>query len=64
MQLSYLYLGAMKALSALLSCSKYAELLLIPKVGLTLAFQSQSSVCCHLTETTPFIDTLVFMDNL
>ncbi|KAK7912664.1 hypothetical protein WMY93_012875 [Mugilogobius chulae] len=26
------YLGAMKALSALLSCSKYAELLLIPKV--------------------------------
>lgn len=31
-QLSYLYLGAMKALSALLSCSKYAELLLIPKV--------------------------------
>lgn len=32
-QLSYLYLGAMKALSALLSCSKYAEMLLIPKVG-------------------------------
>lgn len=31
-QLSYLYLGAMKSLSALLSCSKYAELLLIPKV--------------------------------
>lgn len=31
-QLSYLYLGAMKALSTLLSCSKYAELLLIPKV--------------------------------
>ncbi|GCB70606.1 hypothetical protein scyTo_0005723 [Scyliorhinus torazame] len=31
-QLSYLCLGAMKALSALLSCSKYAELLLIPKV--------------------------------
>ncbi|XP_076011637.1 putative E3 ubiquitin-protein ligase HERC1 isoform X3 [Genypterus blacodes] len=31
-QLSYLYLGAMKALSALLSCSKYAEMLLIPKV--------------------------------
>ncbi|CAL8352432.1 unnamed protein product [Merluccius merluccius] len=31
-QLSYLYLGAMKALSSLLSCSKYAELLLIPKV--------------------------------
>lgn len=31
-QLSYLYLGAMKTLSALLSCSKYAELLLIPKV--------------------------------
>ncbi|XP_068597946.1 probable E3 ubiquitin-protein ligase HERC1 [Brachionichthys hirsutus] len=30
-QLSYLYLGAMKTLSALLSCSKYAELLLIPK---------------------------------
>ncbi|XP_005987770.1 probable E3 ubiquitin-protein ligase HERC1 isoform X3 [Latimeria chalumnae] len=30
-QLSYLYLGAMKSLSALLSCSKYAELLLIPK---------------------------------
>lgn len=33
-QLSYLYLGAMKSLSALLSCSKYAELLLIPKVQL------------------------------
>uniref|UniRef100_A0AAV2LT25 B30.2/SPRY domain-containing protein n=1 Tax=Knipowitschia caucasica TaxID=637954 RepID=A0AAV2LT25_KNICA len=32
-QLSYLYLGAMKALSALLSCSKYAELLLIPKIS-------------------------------
>lgn len=32
-QLSYLYLGAMKTLSALLSCSKYAELLLIPKVA-------------------------------
>ncbi|XP_043933675.1 probable E3 ubiquitin-protein ligase HERC1 isoform X2 [Protopterus annectens] len=31
-QLSYLYLGAMKSLSVLLSCSKYAELLLIPKV--------------------------------
>lgn len=31
-QLSYLCLGAMKSLSALLSCSKYAELLLIPKV--------------------------------
>ncbi|XP_055971788.1 probable E3 ubiquitin-protein ligase HERC1 [Sorex fumeus] len=31
-QLSYLYLGAMKALSALLGCSKYAELLLIPRV--------------------------------
>ncbi|XP_045564463.1 probable E3 ubiquitin-protein ligase HERC1 isoform X7 [Salmo salar] len=31
-QLSYLYLGAMKALSTLLSCSKYVELLLIPKV--------------------------------
>lgn len=31
-QLSHLYLGAMKTLSALLSCSKYAELLLIPKV--------------------------------
>ncbi|XP_056269201.1 probable E3 ubiquitin-protein ligase HERC1 isoform X3 [Pseudoliparis swirei] len=31
-QMSYLYLGAMKSLSALLSCSKYAELLLIPKV--------------------------------
>ncbi|XP_068434962.1 probable E3 ubiquitin-protein ligase HERC1 isoform X7 [Clinocottus analis] len=31
-QMSYLYLGAMKTLSALLSCSKYAELLLIPKV--------------------------------
>lgn len=31
-QLSYLYIGAMKTLSALLSCSKYAELLLIPKV--------------------------------
>ncbi|XP_072409417.1 probable E3 ubiquitin-protein ligase HERC1 isoform X1 [Chiloscyllium punctatum] len=31
-QLSYLCLGAMKTLSVLLSCSKYAELLLIPKV--------------------------------
>ncbi|XP_064817000.1 probable E3 ubiquitin-protein ligase HERC1 [Oncorhynchus masou masou] len=31
-QMSYLYLGAMKALSTLLSCSKYVELLLIPKV--------------------------------
>lgn len=31
-QLSYLCLGAMKSLSVLLSCSKYAELLLIPKV--------------------------------
>ncbi|TRY89487.1 hypothetical protein DNTS_016060 [Danionella cerebrum] len=31
-QLSCLYLGAMKTLSVLLSCSKYAELLLIPKV--------------------------------
>ncbi|XP_069758992.1 probable E3 ubiquitin-protein ligase HERC1 isoform X8 [Narcine bancroftii] len=31
-QLSYLYLGAMKTLSALLSYSKYAELLLVPKV--------------------------------
>lgn len=31
-QQSYLYLGAMKTLSVLLSCSKYAELLLIPKV--------------------------------
>ncbi|KAJ8417270.1 hypothetical protein AAFF_G00284970 [Aldrovandia affinis] len=30
-QLSYLYLGAMKSLSALLSCSRYAELLLVPK---------------------------------
>ncbi|XP_036391158.1 probable E3 ubiquitin-protein ligase HERC1 isoform X2 [Megalops cyprinoides] len=30
-QLSYLYLGAMKTLSALLSCSRYAELLLVPK---------------------------------
>lgn len=30
-QLSYLCLGAMKSLSVLLSCSKYAELLLIPK---------------------------------
>lgn len=37
-QLSYLYLGAMKALSSLLSCSKYAELLLIPKVHCTLFF--------------------------
>lgn len=31
-QHSYLCLGAMKSLSVLLSCSKYAELLLIPKV--------------------------------
>lgn len=38
-QLSYLYLGAMKTLSALLSCSKYAELLLIPKVRLLLGGQ-------------------------
>lgn len=31
-QLSYINLGAMKSLGVLLSCSKYAELLLIPKV--------------------------------
>ncbi|XP_035381674.1 probable E3 ubiquitin-protein ligase HERC1 isoform X2 [Electrophorus electricus] len=31
-QLSYLYLGAMKSVSTLLSCSRYAELLLVPKV--------------------------------
>lgn len=37
-QLSYLYLGAMKTLSALLSCSKYAELLLIPKVRKLVGF--------------------------
>ncbi|XP_037767220.1 probable E3 ubiquitin-protein ligase HERC1 isoform X1 [Chelonia mydas] len=41
-QLSYLYLGAMKSLSALLSCSKYAELLLIPKV---LAENGHNSDC-------------------
>lgn len=38
-QLSYLYLGAMKTLSALLSCSKYAELLLIPKVLEQISFE-------------------------
>ncbi|XP_028822113.1 probable E3 ubiquitin-protein ligase HERC1 [Denticeps clupeoides] len=32
-QLSYVYLGAMKTLSALLTCSRYAELLLVPKHG-------------------------------
>nr|XP_033775643.1 probable E3 ubiquitin-protein ligase HERC1 isoform X2 [Geotrypetes seraphini] len=41
-QLSYLYLGAMKSLSVLLSCSKYAELLLIPKV---LAENGHNSDC-------------------
>ncbi|XP_015275623.1 PREDICTED: probable E3 ubiquitin-protein ligase HERC1 [Gekko japonicus] len=41
-QLSYLYLGAMKSLSTLLSCSKYAELLLIPKV---LAESGHNSDC-------------------
>ncbi|XP_025019967.1 probable E3 ubiquitin-protein ligase HERC1 isoform X1 [Python bivittatus] len=41
-QLSYLYLGAMKSLSTLLSCSKYAELLLIPKV---LAENGHNSDC-------------------
>ncbi|XP_078055944.1 putative E3 ubiquitin-protein ligase HERC1 [Mustelus asterias] len=41
-QLSYLCLGAMKTLSALLSCSKYAELLLIPKV---LTENSHNSDC-------------------
>lgn len=43
-QLSYLYLGAMKTLSALLSCSKYAELLLIPKVLGTVVSLRCSSV--------------------
>uniref|UniRef100_A0A8D2LRJ6 HECT-type E3 ubiquitin transferase n=1 Tax=Varanus komodoensis TaxID=61221 RepID=A0A8D2LRJ6_VARKO len=41
-QLSYLYLGAMKSLSTLLSCSKYTELLLIPKV---LADSGHNSDC-------------------
>ncbi|XP_078541321.1 putative E3 ubiquitin-protein ligase HERC1 isoform X2 [Lissotriton helveticus] len=41
-QLSYIYLGAMKSLSALLSCSKYAELLLIPKA---LAENGHNSDC-------------------
>ncbi|XP_060031692.1 probable E3 ubiquitin-protein ligase HERC1 [Erinaceus europaeus] len=41
-QLSYLYLGATKSLSALLGCSKYAELLLIPKV---LAENGHNSDC-------------------
>nr|XP_060611660.1 probable E3 ubiquitin-protein ligase HERC1 isoform X2 [Anolis sagrei ordinatus] len=41
-QLSYLYLGAMKSLGTLLSCSKYAELLLIPKV---LAESGHNSDC-------------------
>uniref|UniRef100_A0A8D0TJ20 HECT-type E3 ubiquitin transferase n=1 Tax=Sus scrofa TaxID=9823 RepID=A0A8D0TJ20_PIG len=41
-QLSYIYLGAMKSLSALLGCSKYAELLLIPKV---LAENGHNSDC-------------------
>ena len=49
-QLSYLYLGAMKTLSALLSCSKYAELLLIPKVLLlvnthSLTFRINLLIC-------------------
>ncbi|XP_066448386.1 probable E3 ubiquitin-protein ligase HERC1 isoform X1 [Eleutherodactylus coqui] len=41
-QLSYINLGAMKSLGALLSCSKYAELLLIPKV---LAENGHNSDC-------------------
>lgn len=45
-QLSYLYLGAMKTLSALLSCSKYAELLLIPKVLMTFILLRRR--CCHV----------------
>lgn len=47
-QLSYLYLGAMKTLSALLSCSKYAELLLIPKVPRFLGFHPCSTFVCEL----------------
>lgn len=48
-QLSYLYLGAMKTLSALLSCSKYAELLLIPKVlELARFYTIQSFFCCMM----------------
>ncbi|XP_063305478.1 probable E3 ubiquitin-protein ligase HERC1 isoform X3 [Pelobates fuscus] len=41
-QISYINLGAMKSLGALLSCSKYAELLLIPKV---LAENGHNSDC-------------------
>ncbi|XP_053573265.1 probable E3 ubiquitin-protein ligase HERC1 isoform X6 [Bombina bombina] len=41
-QLSYINLGAMKSLGVLLSCSKYAELLLIPKV---LAENGHNSDC-------------------
>ncbi|XP_017947878.1 probable E3 ubiquitin-protein ligase HERC1 isoform X3 [Xenopus tropicalis] len=41
-QLSYINLGAMKSLGTLLSCSKYAELLLIPKV---LADNGHNSDC-------------------
>ncbi|MEE6525011.1 hypothetical protein FKM82_024776, partial [Ascaphus truei] len=41
-QLSYINLGAMKSLGTLLSCSKYAELLLIPKV---LAENGHNSDC-------------------
>ncbi|KAG8440199.1 hypothetical protein GDO86_006116 [Hymenochirus boettgeri] len=41
-QLSYINLGAMKSLAVLLSCSKYAELLLIPKV---LAENGHNSDC-------------------
>lgn len=44
-QLSYLYLGAMKTLSALLSCSKYAELLLIPKVGTSISTKRRVVTC-------------------
>ena len=57
-QLSYLYLGAMKALSALLSCSKYAELLLIPKVLLP------SAQCVHLHAPPPVVTPDVYMFTL
>ncbi|KAM3626014.1 uncharacterized protein V6R79_021387 [Siganus canaliculatus] len=58
-QLSYLYLGAMKMLSTLLSCSKYAELLLIPKVLQDAASNGHnadvSASTCGSSATTPSV---------
>lgn len=50
-QISYICLGAMKSLSVLMSCSKYAELLLIPKAmpegGHNANYGSQSFTVLH-----------------